>query len=117
GLGWFDAHTRRFRFSQGGKQLKVPNMGWLLAKPRGDAPLYEGFQGLPKFYFVHSYHCVCERNEDILATSHYGYEFCCSIRRDNIWGVQFHPEKSHTYGYRLLKNFLQMAPIARAAAA
>jgi len=57
------------------------------------------------YYFVHSFHVVCNRSEDILSTSHYGYDFVSSIAKDNVIGVQFHPEKSHKYGMKLLENF------------
>ena len=61
-----------------------------------------------RFYFVHSYHVVCNNDENILATTNYGKSFTCSIYKDNIYGVQFHPEKSHKFGMQLLKNFGEM---------
>lgn len=117
GLGWFHADTRRFDLGANAEGLKVPNMGWHLVKPSHDSQLFAGFDSLPRFYFVHSYHCVCDQPGNVLATSHYGYEFCCGVHRDNIWGVQFHPEKSHRFGYQLLSNFLNVNVCDQAAAA
>lgn len=116
GLRWFEADTRRFDFGTDAERLKVPNMGWRPVKPWRSSHLFAGTDGLPRFYFVHSYHCVPDRRRDVLATAHYGYEFCCGVHRENIWGVQFHPEKSHKFGYRLLSNFLQLDERTRAAA-
>lgn len=117
GLGWFDADTRRFDFGANPNRFKVPNIGWHLVKPWHDVPLFSGFEGLPRFYFVHSYHCVCDRRDEVLATAYYGYEFCCAVHRDHLWGVQFHPEKSHKFGYRLLSNFLELQHGGQAIAA
>ncbi len=116
GLGWFEAETRKFCLDGLSQRLKVPNMGWRSVRPWKEENIFKQFTELPSFYFVHSYHCVCARREDILASAHYGYEFCCGIHRNNIWGVQFHPEKSHKFGLALLTSFLQLNSPTRLAA-
>jgi glutamine amidotransferase len=106
GLGWIDAETRRFRFDGRSAGLRVPHMGWNWVKPRAIDSLFGGFSNPPRFYFVHSYHVVCEHPDDVLATCEYGGEFVCAVRSGNVFGTQFHPEKSHRFGMRLLENFL-----------
>lgn len=107
GLGWIEADTRRFAFGPGEEQLRIPHMGWnAIRVVRPHALLPEGEAGR-RFYFVHSYHVCCERSENVLATTHYGYEFTSAVTRDNITGVQFHPEKSHRYGMELMRHFVE----------
>jgi len=108
GLGWIDARTVRFKFSEEAA-LKVPHMGWNQIVASRDNPLTRNIGERPRFYFVHSYYVVCDRNEDVLTTTHYGYDFTSAVNRGNIYGVQFHPEKSHTFGMKLLKNFAELA--------
>ncbi len=103
GLGWIGASTVRFRPAD--PRLKVPHMGWNVIAQRKDSPLLAGMEGEQRFYFVHSYHVVCEEAADVLATTFYGEDFVSAFERDNVRGVQFHPEKSHKFGMRLLKNF------------
>jgi len=104
GLGWIDAFTYKFCFDEG-TRLKVPHMGWNLVKRSTPSPLTEGFDDDYRYYFVHSYHVkVKDENNSILKTL-YGIEFDSAIQKDNIYGVQFHPEKSHKFGIKLLKNF------------
>ena len=109
GLGWLRGEVIKFDFSSLDlAQLhKVPHMGWNIVRPINFNNLYAGLEGKPRFYFVHSYHVQCSDASDILATSQYGYEFTCSVRHNNIWGAQFHPEKSHRYGVQFFKNFLK----------
>jgi glutamine amidotransferase len=107
GLGWIDAETVRFRFPNDQNGLKVPHMGWNTVNLRHDPILFEGLETDARFYFVHSYHLVCANESNIMTTTPYGYDFASSIRSDNIFGTQFHPEKSHRYGMRLLKNFAE----------
>ncbi|HEY8609591.1 MAG TPA: imidazole glycerol phosphate synthase subunit HisH [Noviherbaspirillum sp.] len=108
GLGLVDAYCRRFHFATGSKQ-KVPHMGWQEIGIRKEgAPLLAGLDDRSRFYFVHSYHLVCEDRIDVLAEASYGSEFVAIVRRGNVMGVQFHPEKSHRFGMRLLRNFVEM---------
>lgn len=106
GLGWIDAATVRFRHEPG-LGLKIPHMGWNHVDPHKERSLYAGMHADPRFYFVHSYHVICEEPEDVLSTTTYGYEFTSAFQRGNIVGVQFHPEKSHKFGMELMKNFAE----------
>lgn len=109
GLGWLSGTVVKFpsedpRFN--GK--KIPHMGWNYAfKIKNDDPLFSGFTETPRFYFVHSYHVKCRSANQIVAKTLFGYEFTSVVRADNIVGVQFHPEKSHGFGLRFLKNFFE----------
>ncbi len=107
GLGWIDAEVVRFKFADKERHLKIPHMGWNLAKIRQRDALFEEMDPEPRFYFVHSFHVVCKNESDILAKTFHGYEFASAIRKQNIYGVQFHPEKSHKFGMKLLSNFVQ----------
>jgi glutamine amidotransferase len=110
GLGWVGGRVRRFSFELPENSPKVPHMGWNYVCPRAsDHPLWRHMANPMRFYFVHSYHFVCESEADVAAVTSYGYDFHCAVARDNIWGVQFHPEKSHTYGMQLLRNFVEYA--------
>jgi glutamine amidotransferase len=108
GLGWIKGNVTRFNFSgvQANMRFNIPHMGWNVINPRIYKNLFLGLEDEARFYFIHSYHVNCSNPSDVLATANYGYEFTCSIHHDNIWGLQFHPEKSHRYGIRLFKNFL-----------
>lgn len=109
GLGWIKGIVTKFDFSglKQNRTLKIPHMGWNLVHPCNYSDLYAGLEDEARFYFVHSYHGNCENHSDILATANYGYEFTCSVRHENIWGAQFHPEKSHRFGIQFFKNFLK----------
>jgi glutamine amidotransferase len=107
GLGWFDAETVRFRFSAENAHLKIPHMGWNTAQIRLQHPLVADWDEESRFYFVHSYHVVAKDMDAVLAETEYGVTIHSILGRGNIMGVQFHPEKSHRYGMRLLKNFAE----------
>ncbi|WWW10885.1 imidazole glycerol phosphate synthase subunit HisH [Arcobacter cryaerophilus gv. pseudocryaerophilus] len=102
GLCWIDAQTIKFDLED--KNLSIPHMGWNKTIPINTNTIFKNLDE-NRFYFVHSYHVVCNSKENILATSNYGEIFTCSIYKENIYGVQFHPEKSHKFGMQLLKNF------------
>jgi len=106
GLGWIDAEVVRFKFDDKERNLKIPHMGWNLVKICQRNPLFEEMYAEPRFYFVHSYHVACRNGEEVLTRTLYGYEFASSIKKENIYGVQFHPEKSHKFGMKLLDNFV-----------
>ena len=103
GLGWIDAQTLRFP-SYETTGLKVPHMGWNEVSFPNTHYLAEGLVD-PRYYFVHTYRVKCESPENVLCTTSYGETFHSGICKDNIVGVQFHPEKSHAFGMRLLENF------------
>ena len=105
GLGWINARNVRFRFDGKNANLKIPHMGWNSVRPVQRETLFHDLEEDHGFYFVHSYHLVCERNEDVLAWAHYGYDFPAAVESDNIAGTQFHPEKSHKHGMRVLRSF------------
>lgn len=106
GFGWIGGDLKRFQAADGGNTpIRVPHMGWNIVAPARDNPLFDGFDGEPRFYFDHSYYFVPNDAGSCAARTRYGVEFAASIRRGNLFGVQFHPEKSHRFGFQLLKNF------------
>jgi len=105
GLGWIDAQTVRFQLEALEKRYPVPHMGWNTVKQARPHPLFPDSDEEQRFYFVHSYYVRCVHSGDVLTKTMYGHEFVSGFQRDNIAGFQFHPEKSHKYGMRLLKNF------------
>lgn len=108
GLGWIDGVVKRFNFSSLKKSPNVPHMGWNNVKPLKINGLLNGLDHDARFYFLHSYYFHCRKNEDVIAVTDYGNEFACIVNSDNIFGVQFHPEKSHQWGIRLLENFAKL---------
>jgi glutamine amidotransferase len=107
GFGWIDAETISFEKNLDKSKYKIPHMGWNTINIKKNISLIEGLNNQDtRFYFVHSYFVSCASNQDILTTTNYGIEFASSVQRDNIFGVQFHPEKSHKFGMQLLKNFV-----------
>lgn len=105
GLGWIDAETVRFRFKDT-LEYKSPHMGWNFIRQHKSGRLLDNMYPEPRFYFVHSYFFKSNVTEDILTSTTYEIEFTSSVERGNILGVQFHPEKSHKFGMKLLKNFV-----------
>ena len=106
GLSWFKAETVNFNFSNTEK-LKIPHMGWNKIESLKESRLLKDLSTDSKFYFVHSYHLKCLDVNDALLQTNYGYNFVSGIEKDNIVGVQFHPEKSHKYGMQIINNFLK----------
>jgi imidazole glycerol-phosphate synthase subunit HisH len=107
GLGYVDADTKKFRFDAK-TGLNIPHMGWNTITINKESPLLNGIVNNSRFYFVHSYHVTCDHSENTMASTLYGYEFASIIQQENIFGVQFHPEKSHKQGIQLIKNFVRM---------
>ncbi len=108
GLGFIDAYAKKFDFSSIKNSLPVPHMGWNKTNLVKESHLYKDNNDKNRrFYFVHSYAVICKDKNDVLTTTDYGYTFVSSFERDNIIGCQFHPEKSHKYGMKLFKNFVE----------
>ncbi len=106
GLGWIKGSVVKFDKELIGKDCKVPHMGWTEITPAGVCNLYNGILN-PRYYFVHSYHLQYVDPILVTATANYGYNFIASVRKGNIQGVQFHPEKSHQFGMKLYANFVK----------
>lgn len=105
GLALIPFNNKRFSFDNG-EGLKIPHMGWDLAETMiPHDPLVDGLEQIQRYYFVHSYHAVCDSEEHVLMHCQYGYTFAAAVKSENIYGVQFHPEKSHKFGMALLENF------------
>lgn len=112
-LGLFPGEVVRFPSNMPGAgdlPLKIPHMGWSRVDQARPHPLWDGIEDGSRFYFVHSYHVVPQDQTLVAATTEYGIRFNCAIARDNLFAVQFHPEKSADTGLRLLKNFVDWQP-------
>ena len=105
GLGWVSGKTIRFKPEQMDASLKIPHMGWQDVYCNKSSRLWNGLEG-SRCYFAHSFYVVPSQVGDILLTANYGYDFTVGIEKDNIAGVQFHPEKSHRFGMQFLQNFV-----------
>jgi imidazole glycerol-phosphate synthase subunit HisH len=111
GLGWIPGRTVRFRFAGREPEPRIPHMGWntvRIARPNAVLAAEPGDESAPRFYFAHSFHVVCDEPY-VAGWTEYGYEFPAVIGSGHIWGTQFHPEKSHRFGMRLLRNFAERA--------
>ena len=105
GLNWIDANVEKFNVSDKLK-WKIPHIGWNSIKiHQVDNLLLNGISDNELFYFVHSYHMSCNNSNNIISTSMYSHEFVSSVSKGNIYGTQFHPEKSHNEGWKIIKNF------------
>ena len=104
GLGWVAADVKRID-SGGDPRLKIPHMGWADVTAVRPNPLIPRDEGEQRFYHVHSYRAVCDDPADVIATADYGAEFTTAVQHSNVFGVQFHPEKSHRFGMALLRRF------------
>lgn len=108
GLGWVPGRVKGFKFDDRSANLPLPHMGWNDVTPVSGERLFAGLEEDARFYYLHSYYFECARPSDVIATTCYGLDFSCAVRSDNVFGVQFHPEKSHHYGVALLKNFSEL---------
>ncbi len=108
GLSWIDANVKKFDVSKINSATRLPHMGWNDVEVIKSNRLFEGLENNAKFYFLHSYYFDCFDPEDGIAQAEYGVPFICAANHHNIYGVQFHPEKSHDYGVKLLENFSKL---------
>lgn len=107
GLGWIPGQAKRFNIDE--SRYKIPHVGWNNITIRTQSPLFQHIENsTPDFYFVHSYHLHATHPEDVIATCDYGEQFVAAVQKDNIFGTQFHPEKSQGLGVQVLKNFLSL---------
>jgi glutamine amidotransferase len=107
GLGWIDAQTREFRVPP---PLKVPHMGWNDVEFTRPDPLTQGLEDEARFYFVHKYYVEAGDDSAVLGRTDYGGRFVSVVQKDNVWGFQCHPEKSHRYGLTVFRNFIEKVP-------
>lgn len=105
GLGWIDGETLKFNFNNN-NELKIPHMGWNYVNVKKENPLID-INEKNRFYFVHSYYVKCNEEQSI-ATTQYGFDFTCMVKKENIFGAQFHPEKSLRFGMKFLENFVKL---------
>ena len=108
GLGWVDGHVRRISIDQADRPIRVPHMGWNTVTPVQETQLTADIGVDANFYFLHSYYFDCSQDSHVLARTEYGGSFPCAVGSRNIFGVQFHPEKSHRWGVQLLANFARL---------
>lgn len=106
GLGWIDAKTIKFNIDD--KNFKIPHMGWNEIKVVNKSTIIRELENEARFYFVHSYYVECNNEKNCIAKTNYVDDFDCIIQNNNIIGTQFHPEKSHKFGMKLLKNFVEL---------
>ncbi len=107
GLGWIKASVKRFELTHQ-SEYKIPHMGWNSVKIVRDNALISVENHEQRFYFTHSYHVICDEINDIIAHAKHGYDFTVAFNKENIFGVQFHPEKSHRFGMALIKQFSEL---------
>lgn len=108
GLGWIPGRVRKIDASLLPAGPKLPHMGWNSARPRPDAPLFAGIDVERGFYFLHSYYFDAKNTTDVSATVQYGMEMPCAVTSANVFGIQFHPEKSHANGVAVFRNFAEL---------
>ena len=103
GLGWIPGNVVKFDPNRMPLNYKIPNMGWADLKLTNESVLFDNIEE-PRYYFVHSFHVNCD-SKYVLATANHGYDFVAAVQKENIFGVQFHPEKSHRFGMQMFRNF------------
>ena len=108
GLGWIDAEVKKFDHASFTQKTHLPHMGWNDVQPRSDEGLFRNIGSGARFYFLHSYYFLPHNQNQVLAVTDYNGPYASSVRSGNVFGVQFHPEKSHQWGIQLLKNFAEL---------
>lgn len=108
GLGWIPGRVHHFATHHGKAKLPLPHMGWNDVRPTAGQPLFRGLETDARFYFLHTFYFASESPDHVAAVSDYGGTFSSAVRAGNVYGAQFHPEKSHHWGAQLLKNFAEL---------
>lgn len=108
GLGWIDGEVKKFDLSSFAQKTHLPHMGWNDVTPRTSGGLFKNYEKGASFYFLHSYYFAPQNPDHVLAVTDYNGPFASSVQSENVFGVQFHPEKSHQWGIQLLKNFAEI---------
>lgn len=108
GLGWIDGQVKKIDVSNFTHEPRLPHMGWNDVNPVRHDSLFDNLEDHPRFYFLHSYYFECQNQNDVLALTNYGGNFSSAVNSGNVFGVQFHPEKSHQWGIQMLKNFSEL---------
>ena len=108
GLGWIPGRVCAFKPELQAAGLPMPHMGWNDVHSVKNQRLFKGLETDARFYFLHSYFFECKKQENVAAVADYGMNFSCAVHSENVYGVQFHPEKSHQWGIQLLKNFAEV---------
>lgn len=108
GLGWINGYVRSFAGRPMSSRLPLPHMGWNDVYPISGCRLFDNLDGDARFYFLHSFYFSCEDQKNVAAYAEYGDKFACAVNSQNVYGVQFHPEKSHHWGASLLKSFSEI---------
>ena len=109
GLGWIDAETIAFDRNRLGLTDRIPHMGWSTLEVVRSSRIFTPLDAAARFYFVHSFHLQCQQREDVIGQITHGYPIDVAVERGNIFGVQFHPEKSHRFGIEVLRNFVNLS--------
>jgi len=107
GLGWINGETKQFHFDGPGGQYRIPHMGWNEVSGNSNNPLFKDLPDHSCFYFAHSFYVTCQDQNSVMASTQYGHEFVSVVQKGNIFGTQFHPEKSHLNGLTVIKNFMR----------
>lgn len=108
GLGWIPGQVKAFCTTAGAAEMPLPHMGWNDVQPAAGHALFKGMENDARFYFLHSFYFECTQPQHAVARASYGIDFSCAVQSENVYGVQFHPEKSHHFGMNLLKNFAEL---------
>jgi glutamine amidotransferase len=108
GLGWIDGTVKLFDTSKINGKPKLPHMGWNTVRPLKENTLMTGLNDGSRFYFLHSYYFACNDSANVISTTEYGITFASAVNHNNVFGIQFHPEKSHSNGIRVLQNFASL---------